>query len=211
MVMQQRAPIDALAVLPMAKLCQRHGVYYCLSALGMDEIMGGYPYFTVTPSGMYREVEDQALWKCQSYYVWINKTHSAGYVDLRFPFLNSQFINYARSLPRRQKVDNQATKRRLREELLRFTTIPYENAMAGRLAGTKGGFTPFLEDWWSRGLGDWCDQMWDHVLDYFNLLDRAKLRIAKTYSRDDLNLWVRLRCATTAVFLKMVEDGAFTT
>jgi asparagine synthetase B (glutamine-hydrolysing) len=208
MIQVQRSPIDALGVLPLAKLCKESGFTMCFSALGMDECMGGYSVHVGASERDWRVVEDAQLWRCQSYFHWINKSHSEKYVDLRFPFLNKSFVEYCRSLPRSHKVRGRDTKVRLREELLRFTDVPYENVMAGREVGTKGGFTPYLEDWWTRGLGDWCDS--NFPKGYFHLLDKAKLKFISKYGVTDLSLWVRLRAATCNVFLDMVSDGQFT-
>jgi hypothetical protein len=126
---------------------------------------------------------------------------------VRFPFLDQQFVAYGRSLPRHHKVKGNQTKIRLRHELSRIKSFPRENIEAGRVAGSKGGFTPVLERWWRDGLGDWCDRRFPRK--YFHLLDRTKLKLIQRINVADLNLWTRLRIATANEFLEMVEHGVF--
>ena len=153
-VRNQRSPSDfSTQSLMAAHIAEREGLNTVLSGLGVDEIMGGYPEHVEASPGMFAEVEDRLLWRCQSFYAWVQKVQGAGAgVDVRFPFLDRDLIAVSRFLPRDAKVEGRETKILLRRAL--SGDLPEEIVEAGRIAGTKGGFTPSIAGWWREGLGE---------------------------------------------------------
>jgi len=71
-------------------------------------------------------------------------------LDVRFPFLNKRFISYSRALPRSSKNVGLETKILTRKVMKGL--LPDDVVEAGRIAGTKRGFTPLIEKWWEEGL-----------------------------------------------------------
>jgi len=141
-VLNRRGPVDTTHVTFASKLCNREGTKRVLSALGLDELQGGYPAHVNASEEEFFEVETNLLWKCQSYYAMVSKTGSKRYVDVKFPFLRGDLIAWCRGLPRTHKCIGRETKVRLREELKADSLIPEENIEARRNVGTKGGFCP---------------------------------------------------------------------
>lgn len=222
-VLAQRSPICNNAPLFISKLCKHDGTTRILSGLGLDELQGGYVahvdavsemekfesesrlwnYPPNIPNPTFSDVETRLLQECQSAYVWVQITQSQNYLEVKFPFLDSQFVSYCRGLPFNQKCVGRETKIRLREELRDLSLIPDKNIEAGRIAGTKGGFGPSLRDWFERGYDEWCNQ--NIPPENFCFMDRIK-SYAYRFRR---NRWIKLRLATTNTFLNLVENGEF--
>ena len=205
-VLCQRSPTASTTVLYISKLCKHDGTKKILSALGLDELQAGYPAHTNASDKDFSKVETDLFWKCQSHYVWLQLSQSEKYVDVRFPYLDPELIAFCRGLPRNHKCIGQETKVRLRNELTKQSLIPKENIEAGRIAGTKLGFTPNLEDWFRRGYNDWCNENLPPKA--FNTVDRLKTRFLLTIRRSLRgNLWRKLRLATTNVFYDLLDEG----
>jgi len=203
-----RAPTDSTVVLYISKLCERDGTKKIFSGLGLDELMGGYPSHVRASDKDFFKIETKLFWICQSYYVWLQLSQSKNYVEVRFPYLDSKLIAFCRGLPRSHKCIGQETKVRLREELHAHDLIPEENIESGRIAGTKGGFIPILEDWFKRGYDDWCKE--NIPPKAFNIVDRLTtkliLRIGRTLEG---RLQRRLRVAALNAFYSLLDEGKF--
>jgi hypothetical protein len=203
-VLLQRGPVDITHVLFAAKLCAHDGTQHVVSALGLDELQGGYPEHVNATYHTFPSVETQLLWKCQSSYAWFQKVQSDKYISVKFPFLQHALIAWCRGLPRHQKCRGTETKIRLRTELHHAAWIPPENIEAGRQVGTKGGFCPNLEQWFSDGFAKWAHQ---------NLppqglsppITRTICDLLKDY------LWRTWRAATINTFLHMIDAEQFIT
>jgi len=207
-VLCMRAPVDSTWGLYTSKLCEHDGTKKIFSALGLDELAGGYPPHVRASDKDFFRVETDLLWKCQSIYVWSQFSQSKNYVEVRFPYLDSKLIAFCRGLPRAHKCAGQETKVRIREELHKQALIPEENIEAGRIVGTKAGFIPILEDWFRRGYGDWCDE--NIPPKAFNFLDRLLMRFILGRGRTlEGRLQRKLRMATLNSFCGLLDEGKF--
>lgn len=208
-VLKMRAPIHSTISLYLAKVCRSDGTTKVLSALGLDAITGGYPSHVYAKDRNFSKIEEKLLWREQSYYVWIQLLQSRGYVDIKFPFLDHKLIAYCRGLPRHQKCLGNETKIRLRDELKKFTNIPMEIIEAGRIVGTKRGFTPVLEDWFKHGYEEWCKRNIPPKTTSFidKIMTLGALRIGRTLEG---RLQRKLRIAALNVFYQLLDDGKFT-
>lgn len=201
-VLNRRGPVDTTHVIFASKLCSRYGARKVLSALGLDELQGGYPAHVNASEEEFFEVETNLLWKCQSSYLWFQRMESRRYVEVKFPFLSGELITWCRGLPRTHKCIGRETKVRLRVELKADSLIPEENIEAGRNVGTKGGFCPILERWFEDGLEDWCEEN----LPPDGLTSQTRFKIDDMMKRQ---LWRKWRAATINTFLRLLDEGKF--
>ena len=128
-------------------------------------------------------------------------------VDVRFPFLDPELIAISRGLPRAAKVEGRETKILLRRALR--GDLPEEIVEAGRIAGTKGGFTPSIAGWWRMGLGDWVDEQLRSVPRDLKVACLGPARYAKMRLGLPVNHWILLRLATAPIFQQQHEEGAY--
>jgi len=207
-VQHSRAPIETAAVLHISKLCKRDGTKKVFSALGLDELMAGYPAHVNTTDSKFFNLETELIWKCQSQYVWLQLAQSQHYVGVRFPFLDRELMGFCRGLPRSQKCQGRVTKLRIRDELHHRSLIPEENIEAGRIVGTKGGFIPILKDWYNRGYREWCDE---NILPRsFNIGERTLMRIYLGKGRTlEGKIQRKMRLSTMNAFNRLLDDGKF--
>jgi len=207
-ILYMRAPTDLTVVIYISKLCERDGTKKVFSALGLDELIGGYPLHVHASDRDFSKVETDLLWKCQSHYVWLQLAQSKNYMEVRFPYLDSKLIAFCRGLPRAQKCAGQETKIRIREELHKQALIPEVNIEAGRIVGTKAGFTPIFGDWFKRGYADWCDE--NIPPKAFNFLDRLLMRFVLGRGRTlEGRLQRKHRIATLNTFYDLLDEGKF--
>jgi hypothetical protein len=207
-VQRMRAPVDSTVVLFISKLCRQDGTKKVYSALGLDELVGGYPLHVRASDEDFSKVETDLLWRCQSSYVWLQLLQSKNYVDVRFPYLDPKLIAFCRGLPRSHKCVGQETKVRIRRELRSKSLIPEENIEAGRIVGTKGGFIPVLQDWFRRGYNDWCNE--NVPPKAFGFVDRLITKFVLSRGRSlEGKLQRRLRVATLNIFYDLLDEGKF--
>ena len=88
-----------------------------LSGEGADEIFGGYLYFSKAPNPEELQLELERKVSLLSYYDCLraNKSMMSAGIELRVPFLDTEFINYAMSIDPKYKMSNN----RIEKELLR--------------------------------------------------------------------------------------------
>jgi len=201
-VFNQRGPVDTTHVIFASKLCSRDGTREVLSALGLDELQGGYPAHVNASDEEFLEVEANLLWKCQSSFAWVQRIQSKQYVEVKFPFLRRELIAWCRFLPRTHKCMGQETKVRLRNELRAESLIPEKVIEAGRFAGTKGGFCPILERWFQDGLEEWSEKN----LPPKGLTSQTRSRIVHLTKG---HLWRKWRAASINTFLRLLDEGKF--
>ncbi|MEM2514838.1 MAG: asparagine synthase-related protein [Thermofilaceae archaeon] len=207
-VLLSRAPVDSTVVLFISKLTAQDGTSKVLTALGLDELLGGYPQHVQASNRNFHKVETELIWRCQSYYVWLHLMQSKNYVEIKFPFLELNLIAFCRGLPRSHKCSGRETKIRLRQELLHKSLIPRENIEAGRIAGTKGGFIPNLRDWFERGYEEWCNENIPPKVS--GSLERLLLRFILNVGRSlEGRLQRKLRVAALNVFYDLLDEGKF--
>lgn len=207
-VQSMRSPIDTSVVLFISKLCEQDGTRHVFSALGLDELAGGYPPHVRASDADFFRVETSLLWTCQSNYVWVQLVESTGHVKVRFPHLDAQLIAFCRGLPREQKCKGLETKTRVREELRSKELIPKENIEAGRMVGTKAGFIPILKDWFERGYDDWCNE--NVPPKGSGIMNGLVARFLLTRGRTlEGRLQRRLRVATLNSFYRQLDEGKF--
>lgn len=203
-----RTPVDSTQVLFISKMCKQDGTEKVFSALGLDELVAGYLPHVDASDENFAGVETDIMWRCQSNYVCVQLLQSKNYIDVRFPYLDSKLIAFCRGLPRSQKCVGRETKVRVRQELRSKALIPPENIDAGRIAGTKGGFIPILEDWFKRGYGDWCDR--EISARTLSLGDRLVTKLILSRGRTvEGKLQRRLRVATLNTFYHLLDAGRF--
>jgi asparagine synthetase B (glutamine-hydrolysing) len=130
---------------------------HVFSALGLDELCGGYPAHVWATDEEFAEVERQKFEEANYNFVWINAEESKhAQFKLHYPYLDSEVIGKFRSFPRELKTQGEETKVMIRKELRNSTLLPSSTAELGRIAGTKGGFLPNILTWWNQGYGKWA-------------------------------------------------------
>jgi asparagine synthetase B (glutamine-hydrolysing) len=186
-------------------LCVDNDIKIVYSALGLDEIQAGYPGHVNASDEAFPGIEKEYLWRCHSHYAW-NQKYLCPKLDVRFPFLDANLIEYSRGLPRDAKCRGQETKVLLREVMKdRLPTMIVE---AGRLAGIKGGFVPPISKWWKEGLGDWA----------IGEIKKAPKKITSSalgswYALKNAfgkgNRWIQLRVASVPTLMRLAENDDF--
>ncbi len=208
-VFNQRSPSDfSTQTLMAARICNRNRLGTVISGLGIDELLGGYPEHVHASSQDFSLVEERLLWRCQSFYAWIQRVQALGAgVDVKFPFLDSPLISYCRGLPRKAKCSCRETKLLLRKELKGL--LPEEIIEAGRIVGTKGGFTPSIAKWWEEGLSEWVEERIREVPFRLKRECLGSKRFLKQLIGRPVNFWLSLRLATVPIFLQQYEEGSY--
>ncbi len=208
-VFNQRSPSDfSTQTLMAAQICNQNRLGTVISGLGIDELLGGYPEHVHASPQDFGLVEERLLWRCQLFYAWIQRVQALGAsVDVKFPFLDSPLISYCRGLPRKAKCSGRETKLLLREELKEL--LPEEIIEAGRIVGTKGGFTPSIAKWWEEGLSEWVEKRIREVPSSLTLQCLGSKRFLKRLVGRPVNFWLSLRLATVPIFLQQYEEGSY--
>jgi len=185
-------------VLHTYRLARANGDDTLLSGLGMDEVQAGYPELVKAPPSLYHEFEETSLETCHCGYAWRNHAQRET-SQIMFPFLDAAFVGYAVNLPLDDKRRGLETKVRLREEVK--SRLPRSVVEAGRVAGTKRGYTPLLETWWADGLGAWCVDEVKKLSSEFSEPHRPRRLRGFLMRRLNRPSWRMLRLANTATFL----------
>jgi asparagine synthetase B (glutamine-hydrolysing) len=187
-------------------LCFDNNIKIVFSALGMDEIQAGYPGHVNVSNEAFPEIEKEYLWRCHSHYAW-NQKYLCPKLDVRFPFLDAKLIEYSRGLPRNAKCQGKETKVLLREVMK--DKLPKMIVEAGRIAGTKGGFVPPINKWWSEGLGSWASSEIKKAPK--NIISSA---LDPWYALKNVfgkgNRWIQLRVASVPTLMSLAENDDFT-
>jgi hypothetical protein len=179
------------------------------SALGLDECMGGYREHCYATDEGFSRVEESLFEVCHANWVWdtLRIGEMCG-LEVMFPFLNDDFISYSRGLDRYLKCDRIRTKILLRKEMKGY--LPDDIVNAGVIVGTKGGFVPPVNDWWSGGLGEWADSQVSEIPLEFKLrVLGLKETLKWRFYMGKLNRWRVLRLASVPTFLDLLEKGEF--
>jgi len=130
---------------------------HVFSALGLDELCGGYPAHVWASDEEFAEVERQKFEEANYNFVWINAQESKqAQFTLHYPYLDPEVIGKFRSFPRDLKTHRNETKVMIRKELRASTLLPTSTAELGKVAGTKGGFLPNILSWWNQGYKKWA-------------------------------------------------------
>jgi asparagine synthetase B (glutamine-hydrolysing) len=130
---------------------------HVFSALGLDELCGGYPAHVWASDEEFPEVERQKFEEASYNFVWINAEQSKhAQFTLHYPYLDKQVIGQFRSLPRELKTQGNETKVIIRKELRKCSLLPPSTIELGKVAGTKGGFLPNILTWWNQGYRKWA-------------------------------------------------------
>ncbi|MFX1318083.1 MAG: asparagine synthase C-terminal domain-containing protein [Promethearchaeota archaeon] len=130
---------------------------HVFSALGLDELCGGYHAHVWASDDEFAEVERQKFEEASYNFVWINAQESKqARFKLHYPYLDPEVIGKFRSFPRELKTHGDETKVMIRKELQESTILPPSTIELGRVAGTKGGFLPNILTWWNQGYGKWA-------------------------------------------------------
>lgn len=189
--------------LHIAKQCEIAGVPHVFSALGLDELCGGYPVHVNARPSQFRQVEHDALLFANYHYAWKQNAQCKDMsFQLHFPYLEPELIAIFRGFPRSMKVHNAHTKVAIRQELKSKNWLPQDVVDRGRVAGTKGGFVPNLSTLWGQGLrlmtNILSEQGWDLLTR--KLGSRIKLKRFITRARRLVsgteNYWFKLRLAS---------------
>jgi asparagine synthase (glutamine-hydrolysing) len=92
----------------MARKIKTMGIKMVLSGEGADELFGGYLYFRRAPNHieLFEETRRKVLKLHQFDLVRANKSMMAFGIELRVPFLDTDFINYAMNLAPQYKMSN---------------------------------------------------------------------------------------------------------
>jgi asparagine synthetase B (glutamine-hydrolysing) len=127
------------------------------SALGLDELCGGYPAHVWASDDEFAEIERQKFEEANYNFVWINAEESKhARFRLHYPYLDEEVIGKFRSFPRELKTKGEETKVMIRKELRSTTLLPASTINLGKTAGTKGGFLPNILTWWNQGYKKWA-------------------------------------------------------
>lgn len=130
---------------------------HVFSALGLDELCGGYHAHVWASDEEFAEVERLKFEEANYNFVWINAEESKNsQFELYYPYLDAEVIGKFRSFPRELKTHGKETKVMIRNELQKSTLLPQSTIELGRIAGTKGGFVPNILTWWNQGYKEWA-------------------------------------------------------
>lgn len=130
---------------------------HVFSALGLDELCGGYPAHVWASDDEFAEIERQKFEEANYNFVWINAEESKhSRFKLHYPYLDAEVIGKFRSFPRELKTKGEETKVMIRKELRSTTLLPASTIELGKTAGTKGGFLPHILTWWNQGYKKWA-------------------------------------------------------
>jgi hypothetical protein len=88
-------------------------------------------------------------------------------------------------------------------------SLPDDVTEAGRVVGTKRGFTPLIHVWWEEGLGKWVDEMIAEVPMKYRIRTYGPITHAKQLLGGKANMWRRLRLATVPIFQSHLEEGRY--
>jgi len=224
-VLYLRMPTDLTTQnLYIARMCLKDGIRTAYTALGLDEIQGGYIEHVRASEDEFEQVEARLLDRGRSHMAWFMSTLARG-LDLKHPYLDKNLVAYSRSLPRNAKCRGMETKVLIRE--LMKDKMPKEIVEAGRKALSKRGFLPLIEEWWNQGLGKWVDEMIPLIPDYVETPTARsvyKSKIGKTWWRPKIACsylkkmltrrvytpyWIKHRLATVPIFLDHLESGRY--
>ncbi|MFW9983816.1 MAG: asparagine synthase C-terminal domain-containing protein [Candidatus Odinarchaeota archaeon] len=130
---------------------------HVFSALGLDELCGGYEAHVWASDEDFAELERQKFEEANYNFVWINAEESKhARFKLHYPYLDPEVIGKFRSFPRELKTKGEETKVMIRDELRSSNLIPPSTIELGKTAGTKGGFLPNILTWWNQGYNKWA-------------------------------------------------------
>lgn len=225
-VLNLRMPTDLTTQnIHIAKMCLEDGIKTACCALGLDELQGGYyEHVRAANEEEFRKVEAHALERARSHMAWFEVTNAPG-LDVKLPFLEQDTVAYGRAIPRSLKCQGTQTKLLIRE--LMKDKMPRQIVEAGREVGTKRGFLPLIEEWWSQGLGHWVEEMIPLIPDF---VEKPKARsvyrtkIAGAWRHPTLlysylrkmatrkvriDYWIKHRLATVPIFLDHLEKGKY--
>ncbi|XP_030081845.1 asparagine synthetase [glutamine-hydrolyzing] 2-like [Drosophila hydei] len=96
----------SLPMLLMARYIKSTGIKMILSGEGADEIFGGYLYFHKAPN--YKQFHEELVKRVQQLHLSdclrANKVSMAKGVELRVPFLDTEFVNYVMNIRPQDKI-----------------------------------------------------------------------------------------------------------
>ena len=201
-VKNEMSPISSSTqVLKIARLCRKQGDAKVFSALGLDELCGGYPGHVRASDADFPQVERDFYDFCNYHFAWMQEMQSRSAIELFFPYLEPELISICRGYPRSYKTRGEETKVRIRDELHNEKVLPNEIIERGRKAGSKKGFHPDIPTWWKDGLQEWVEN---------NLPPKAPfgpgLRLWIARQRRPRNMWFLWRLASVNVFREVVEE-----
>ncbi|XP_055844175.1 uncharacterized protein LOC129910711 [Episyrphus balteatus] len=96
----------SIPMLLLTRYIKSTGIKMILSGEGADEIFGGYLYFFNAPDKeqFHQELVTRVMNLCMSDCLRANKVSLAKGVELRVPFLDTEFVNYAMSIRPEDKI-----------------------------------------------------------------------------------------------------------
>ena len=195
-----RAPTWCPQVLYLAKICADDGTNKVFCGLGLDALSGGeYNQATAKTKEEFRAVT-LSLMDRQRDYIWANKYHAKGYVDLKMPFFDRGLVNYMLSLPKEHKVKDMMTRIRLRDEVADLGILPAKIATYGKVAGTKRGFGPDWNEYLSGEYSNWASDFNPEQYININMVNR-NWRTA--------SFWTKLPLISTCKFYELLDEGRF--
>lgn len=199
-----RAPTSCPHVLYLAKTCAENGIEKALSGLGLDVLSGAeYKQIMAKNNSDFEKATTEIL-NYNRDFVWVNLYQSRGYVDLKFPFLNYELVDYMRGLPVFHKVYAGSNRTRLRNEVKAFHILPNEIAEYGKVAGTKKGFLPNWKKWYEQEYKDWLLQ--------FNpsqYIDISQFPYWKQMPTSWFDCLKQIMLANTCLFYELIDEGEF--
>jgi len=198
-----RAPTWCPQVLYVAKMCAKDGTDKAFIGLGLDALSGGeLPQARAITKEEFRQATLGQM-DHQRDYIWANKYHAKGYVDLKMPYFEACLMNYMLSLPMSHKVKDQVlTRVRLRDEVVDLELLPTKVAKYGKVAGTKRGFGPDWRDYFATEK-QWINS--HHPEKYINTNKVSGIDDWKTSS----NFWLKLVMVATCYFYELLDEGKF--
>jgi asparagine synthetase B (glutamine-hydrolysing) len=201
-VRNEMSPIaSSTPVLKLARLCKKHGDRKVFSALGLDELCGGYPRHVKASDEGFQRVEQFFYEFCNYHYSWMQAMQCKNEVELYFPYLEPQLIAVCRGYPREYKTQGEETKVRIRHEIHTERLLPPEITERGRQVGSKEGFHPDVPTWWKQGLQDWIET---NLPPHVPLGPKMRLWFAR--KRRPRNMWFLWRLASINPFLEVVNN-----
>lgn len=201
-VRNEMSPISSSTpVLKLAQLCQKHRDTKMFSALGLDELCGGYPRHATASDADFPKIEFFYYNYCNYHYAWMQSTQTKNAGELFFPFLQPELVAVCRGYPRGYKTRGLETKVKIRDELHVEELLPKEIIERGRVAGSKEGFHPNIPTWWEEGLHGWVKESLPP-----NAPFTSRIRLWMVRQRRRRNMWFLWRLASINTFREVAED-----
>jgi asparagine synthetase B (glutamine-hydrolysing) len=194
-----RAPTWCPYIYSLSKFCREDGTTKCLSSLGLNTITGGdIRLLKAQTDPTFFKLEETNIAATLRDYHWAFLYQSRAFVDLQFPFMDSQkLVAYFKTLPFYHKTEGVIFNVRLRKECLDAKLFP-ENIINSK---SRREFGPDLVAWFKNGYDKWAIEH-DPATKGFDTTPFGEWKTGD-------NLLLKLMLASTYDFFELIEGESF--